>query len=153
MSEKLGTLTLDDFLCFAVYATGHGFNRVYKPLLEPLGLTYPQYVVMTALWEKDDQTVSALGQKLSLESNTLTPMLKRLEGQGRIRRVRDPGDERQVRIRLTDAGRALKDRVRDIPKCILEASGLSLNDLKQLQRQMMQLRKALESYAASEPPD
>src|SRR5258706_14550153 len=98
---------LNDFLCFAVYAAGHGFNRIYKPLLEPIGLTYPQYLVMTALWEQDNQTVGGLGEKLSLESNTLTPLLKRLENQRRIRRVRDPRDERQVRVRLTAAGRAL----------------------------------------------
>jgi DNA-binding MarR family transcriptional regulator len=142
---------LDDFLCLAVYAAGHGFNRAYKPLLEPLGLTYPQYLVMTALWERDDQTVGGLGEKLSLESNTLTPLLKRLESQGRIRRVRDARDERQVRVRLTDAGRALRDQAAHIPNCILEASGLSLQQLERLQREIMQLRSALESYAASHP--
>jgi DNA-binding MarR family transcriptional regulator len=105
-------LKLNDFLCFAVYAAGHGFNRVYKPLLEPPGLTYPQYLVMTALWERDDQTVGALGERLPLESNTLTPLLKRLESQGRIRRVRDPRDERQVRVQLTDAGGARRARPR-----------------------------------------
>src|SRR5689334_24753737 len=98
-------IKLNDLLCFAVYAAGHGFNRVYKPLLDPLGLTYPQYLVMKALWEQDSQTVGALGEKLSLESNTLTPLLKRLEAQGRVRRVRDPRDERQVRVQLTAAGR------------------------------------------------
>src|SRR5258706_673089 len=106
--ETLPTdLKLNDFLCFAVYAAGHGFNRVYKPLLQPLGLTYPPDLVMTALWEQDDQTVGGLGERLSLESNTLKPLLKRLENQRRIRRVRDPRDERQVRVRLTAAGRAL----------------------------------------------
>ena len=142
-------LKLNDFLCFAVYAAGHGFNRVYKPLLEPLGLTYPQYLVMTALWEQDDQTVGGLGERLSLESNTLTPLLKRLENQRRIRRVRDPRDERQVRVRLTAAGRALGGEAAHIPHCILEASGLSAGDLSRLQRQITVLHKALESVADS----
>ncbi len=147
-------LKLRDFLCFAVYAAGHGFNRVYKPLLEPLGLTYPQYLVMTALWEQDDQTVGGLGDRLSLESNTLTPLLKRLENQGRIRRVRDLRDERQVRVRLTAAGRALGDEAAHIPHCILEASGLSAEDLSRLQRQITTLHKALEGYADSiRPPE
>jgi DNA-binding MarR family transcriptional regulator len=144
-------LELEDFLCFAVYAAGHGFNRVYKPLLEPLGLTYPQFLVMNALWRDDDQTVGALGEKLSLESNTLTPLLKRLETQGRIRRARDPRDERQVRVQLTDDGRALKAKAATIPACILEASGLSLEELKGLQAQIMRLRHALESYEPKPP--
>ena len=87
-------LRLDNFLCFAVYTAGHAFNRLYKPLLEALGLTYPQYLAMVALWEKDDQTVGELGEKLFLESNTLTPLLKRLEGMGLVTRVRDKADER-----------------------------------------------------------
>jgi DNA-binding MarR family transcriptional regulator len=142
---------LSDFLCFAVYAAGHGFNRVYKPLLEPLGLTYPQYLVMTALQEQDDQTVGGLGDRLSLESNTLTPLLKRLENRGRIKRVRDPRDERQVRVRLTAAGRALASKTAHIPHCILEASGLSAADLIRLQRQVTMLNKALESFTESKP--
>jgi DNA-binding MarR family transcriptional regulator len=142
-------LKLNDFLCFAVYAAGHGFNRVYKPLLEPLGLTYPQYLVMNALWEQDDQIVGALGEKLSLESNTLTPLLKRLESQGRIRRVRDPRDERQVRVQLTDQGRKLSNEAGHIPNCILEASGLSVKDLRRLQGEIKQLRDNLIKAAKS----
>jgi DNA-binding MarR family transcriptional regulator len=144
-------LKLNDFLCFAVYAAGHGFNRVYKRLLEPFGLTYPQYLVMTALWEQDDQTVGGLGERLSLESNTLTPLLKRLENQQRIRRVRDPRDERQVRVRLTAAGRALSGETAHIPGCILEASGLDAEDLGRLQGQIRELHKALEDFADSKP--
>jgi DNA-binding MarR family transcriptional regulator len=145
-------LKLKDFLCFAVYTTAHEFNRVYKPLLEPLGLTYPQFIVMNALWEQDGQTVSELGQALSLESNTLTPLLKRLESQGRVRRVRDARDERQVRVQLTDAGRALSHEAGRIGGCILEATGLSLDGLKALQRQIAQLRGALAAYGASARP-
>jgi MarR family transcriptional regulator, organic hydroperoxide resistance regulator len=148
----LDGLKLKDFLCFAVYATGHEFNRVYKPLLEPLGLTYPQYLVMTALWEKDGQTVSEVGQALSLESNTLTPLLKRLEAQGRVRRVRDARDERLVRLHLTEAGRALSGEAGRIAGCVFEASGLSLDELKALHRQIAQLRGALAAYGASTQP-
>ena len=95
-------LRLGEFLCFAVYSASHAFNRVYKPLLDELGLTYPQYLVMVLLWEQDDQTVGSLGEKLFLESSTLTPLLKRLEALGYVKRTRDPVDERQVRVRLTD---------------------------------------------------
>src|SRR5258707_9190090 len=98
--KSLTSPVLEDLVCFAVYAAGHAFNRVYKPLLDELGLTYPQYLVMTALWGEDDQTVGALGGQLSLEYSTLTPLLKRLERLGMISRRRDPEDERQVRLRL-----------------------------------------------------
>ena len=133
----------DDLICFAVYSAGHAFNRVYKPLLDELGLTYPQYMVMISLWAKDDQTVGELGELLFLESSTLTPLLKRLETIGYLTRSRDPADERQVRIRLSNAGRALQKKARDIPRCILEASGLSLADLRRFQRQISSLRQNL----------
>jgi len=153
MPEETSTarVKLDDFLCLAVYAVGHAFNRTYKPLLEPLGLTYPQYLVMTALWGEDDQTVGGLGETLSLESNTLTPLLKRLESQGRILRARDPRDERQVRVRLTEAGRALGGEAAHIPHCIIEASGLSVEELGRLRRQITGLRNALERYVDATP--
>jgi MarR family transcriptional regulator, organic hydroperoxide resistance regulator len=134
---------LDDFLCFAVYTAGHAFNRVYKPLLEALGLTYPQYLVMVALWGQDDQTVGGLGGRLFLESNTLTPLLKRLEGMGYLTRSRDPSDERQVRVRLTPAGAELRVQAREVPPCILEASGLSVETLRRLQAEIAALRDNL----------
>lgn len=134
---------LDDFLCFAIYSAGHAFNRVYQPLLNELGLTYPQYLVMVALWAKDDQTVGALGDKLFLESSTLTPLLKRLESMGYLVRRRDPSDERQVRIRLTKTGAALRGKARDVPECILEATGLSLAALRRLQHEIVALRENL----------
>jgi DNA-binding MarR family transcriptional regulator len=146
-----GDFQLGDLLCFSVYAAGHAFNRVYKPLLDKLGLTYPQYLVMTALWARDDRTVGDLGRDLSLESNTLTPLLKRLEGLGRISRQRDPQDERQVRVRLTSAGKALRRKAQSVPNCIVEASGLSLEDLRRLQRDITTLRSSLEQYATSQP--
>src|ERR1700730_6884427 len=108
--KREDALRLGEFLCFAVYSASHAFNRVYKPLLDELGLTYPQYLVMVLLWEQDDQTVGSLGEKLFLESSTLTPLLKRLEALGHVKRTRDPVDERQGRVRLTDKGRAIRER-------------------------------------------
>ena len=143
-----GALELGEFLCFAIYSAGHAFNRVYKPLLDRLGLTYPQYLVMVALWDRDDQTVGGLGEKLSLESSTLTPLLKRLETMGCVKRTRDPADERQVRVRLTDKGRAIRDKALEIPGCILEASGLKVQDLRRLRKDIAALRTALESHTA-----
>ena len=137
------TFPEEDLLCFAVYSAGHAFNRVYKPLLDELGLTYPQYLVLISLWAKDDQTVGELGETLFLESSTLTPLLKRLEGMDYLTRNRDPADERQVRVRLTNAGRALHRKARDIPRCILEASGLSLAELRKLLREIKAVRQSL----------
>lgn len=139
---------LEDFICFAVYAAGHAFNRVYKPLLDPLGLTYPQYLVMVALWQKDDQTVGSLGEALSLESSTLTPLLKRLEAMGRISRARDKADERQVRVSLTAEGRALRDSAAGVPACILAATGLDVAGLTALQKQITALTAALQKPPA-----
>jgi DNA-binding MarR family transcriptional regulator len=139
-------LKLSEFLCFAVYSAGHAFNRVYKPLLDRLRLTYPQYLVMVALWERDDQTVGGLGETLFLESNTLTPLLKRLEAVGHLERTRDPADERQVRVRLTRKGRALREKAHEIPRCILEASGLEVEHLRRLNADMTALRNALERH-------
>lgn len=134
---------LDAMICFAVYSAGHAFNRVYKPLLDALGLTYPQYLVMVALWAEDDQTVGALGDKMFLESSTLTPLIKRLEAMGLVARARDPADERQVRVRLTPTGGALRAKARDVPACILEASGLSEAELLRLQGEIAAVRDAL----------
>ena len=143
---------LEDLVCFAVYSAGHAFNRVYKPLLDELDLTYPQYLVMVSLWDKDDQTVGELGELLFLESSTLTPLLKRLETGGHLTRSRDPSDERQVRIRLTNQGRALHRKAREIPRCILEATGLSLTDLRRLHRQITALRQNLLQSSTAPAP-
>ncbi len=137
------TAKLDDFLCFAIYSANHALNRVYKPLLDALGLTYTQYIAMVTLWERDDQTVGSLGEKLFLESSTLTPVLKRLEALGLIVRARDKADERQVRVQLTATGRALQDRAKIIPPCILEASGLDMNELTRLKTEIATLRSSL----------
>ncbi|MDR7124138.1 MarR family transcriptional regulator [Pseudotabrizicola sp. 4114] len=137
------TLALPDMICFALYSATHAMQHVYKPLLDDLGLTYPQYLVLTALWTEDKQTVGALGRQVQLESNTLTPLLKRLEERGLITRTRSETDERQVNITLTDAGRALQARAAHIPACVLEKSGLSLDDLTQLRDQITTLRDHL----------
>src|ERR1700730_4127691 len=113
---------LSNFLCFAVYSANLAFGRAYKPILEALGLTYTQYIAMVALSEEDDQTVSVLGEKLFLESNTLTPILKKLESMGYIRRQRDPADERQVRVSLTPGGRRLLEK--DLGSSLVEATRL-----------------------------
>ncbi|MBB2685399.1 MULTISPECIES: MarR family winged helix-turn-helix transcriptional regulator [Rhizobium] len=136
-------LKLDVFICFAVYTASHALNRVYKPLLDTLGLTYPQYLAMVALWEQDDQTVSGLGEKLYLESSTLTPLLKRLESAGYIRRERSREDERVVVIRLSEAGIRLKEKAIGIPGCIAEASGRDAADLTRLRAEIVALREAL----------
>ncbi|PKU21817.1 MarR family winged helix-turn-helix transcriptional regulator [Telmatospirillum siberiense] len=139
-------LTLGRFLCFAIYSANHAFNRVYKPLLDKLGLTYPQYLVMVILWEDDDQTVGRIGERLYLESSTLTPLLKRLEAAGYLRRERDMSDERQVRVRLTDSGRQLRGQAAVLPGCIIEASGLGIEKLQQLQGDVSRLRDALMTF-------
>jgi MarR family transcriptional regulator, organic hydroperoxide resistance regulator len=139
-------LKLDEFLCFEVYSVNHAFNRVYQPLLDKLHLTYPQYLVMVLLWERDGQIVGELGARLSLASNTLTPLLKRLETLGHIKRSRDPADERQVRVRLTESGWTLRAKALHIPGCILAAAGLDARTVKQLMTGIATLRRALENY-------
>ena len=137
---------LDELLCFGIYAADHAFNRVYKQLLDDLNVTYPQYLVMVLLWERDDQTVGELGSRLFLESNTLTPLLKRLEALCYITRRRDPSDERQVRISLTEAGAALRAKAATVPACIQAASGLTAAQARQLLSGVTALRAALDSY-------
>ncbi|RDJ10657.1 MarR family winged helix-turn-helix transcriptional regulator [Rhizobium grahamii] len=131
---------LSNFLCFAVYSANLAFGRAYKPILDKLKLTYTQYIAMVALSEKDDQTVGALGEKLFLESNTLTPMLKKLETLGYIQRKRDPADERQVRLSLTPAGRDLVAADPGAP--LVEATGLG-EDFPIVQKSVVRLRNNL----------
>ncbi|KAA5602254.1 MarR family winged helix-turn-helix transcriptional regulator [Blastochloris sulfoviridis] len=136
---------LGDFVCFSIYSASLAFNRVYKPLLAEMGLTYPQYLVMVVLWEGDDRTVGGIGEVLSLDSSTLTPLLKRLEGMGHLTRARDSHDERVVRVRLTPAGRNLRLKARVVPGCILEATGMSMDELRRLQGEIDALRRNLEA--------
>ena len=144
-SSKDDLLQLEKFLCFSIYSAGHAFNRVYKPLLDNLGLTYPQYLVMVTLWQDDNQSVRSIGSKLYLESSTLTPLLKRLEANGLVSRKRDPEDERSVRVSLTEAGRALRDKAEEVPPCILEATGLDIETAKRLNRDLRTMRDQMEA--------
>lgn len=141
-------LKLDNQLCFALYSASLAMTKVYKPLLDKLGLTYPQYLVMLALWEEDAQMVSALGQRLSLDSGTLTPLLKRLEAAGLVSRVRDTADERRVHIVLTASGRRLKTRATQIPQCMLAASQYSIDELASLTQQLRGLRDQIKTKTA-----
>ena len=136
-------LLLDNQLCFALYSTSLAMTKLYKPLLDELGLTYPQYLAMLVLWEKDGLTVSELGERLFLDSGTLTPLLKRLEASGLVSRLRDVEDERRVHITLTAAGRKLKSRAARIPGCILSASQCSIPELVGLTQQVQALRQRL----------
>lgn len=136
-------LLLDNQLCFALYSASLAMTKMYKPLLDTLGLTYPQYLVMLVLWEGDGLMVSELGQRLSLDSGTLTPLLKRLEAAGLVSRLRDVADERRVHIHLTAAGRKLKASAAKVPGCVLAASQCSVPELRQLVRQVRRLRERL----------
>ena len=132
---------LADFLCFAVYSANLAFGRAYKPILDELGLTYPQYIAIVALWEEEDQTVSHLGEKLFLESNTLTPILKKLESMGYLTRRRDPKDERQVRVNLTEAGRRLREK--GLTMNLIKQTRLPPEEFAKLQKAVSNLRDSL----------
>ena len=136
-------MPLTDMLCFALYSATHAMQAAYKPLLDDFGLTYPQYLVLVSLWRADDQTVGQLGHALHLESNTLTPLLKRMEAAGHLTRHRDPDDERQVRVCLTGPGRALQSQSQRIRDCIIGQSGMSLPAIEDLQATIITLRDQL----------
>jgi len=136
-------LRLDNQICFAVYSAAHAFNRVYKPLLDRLGLTYPQYLVMLVLWERDGVPLRDIGEKLFLDSGTLTPLLKRLEAAQLVRRTRGTEDERQVLIALTPQGHALKEKARAVPQSILAASDCSAAQLVAMKNEIVALRDRL----------
>ena len=136
-------LRLDNQLCFAVYSTAHAFNRVYKPLLDRLGLTYPQYLVMLVLWERDGVPLRDIGERLFLDSGTLTPLLKRLEAADLVKRTRSTEDERQVLIALTPQGQALREKARAVPQAILASSACSLAELSAMKTDLIALRDKL----------
>jgi len=140
---------LSDFLCFAVYSANLAFGKAYKPLLEELGLTYTQWIILVALWERDEETVGGLGEQLFLESNTLTPILKKLEEQGYLRRRRDPADERQVLVSLTEAGRRLREKGQE-RSGVGAATGLTPEEFRTLQRNIVRLRDNLIEHVKSE---
>jgi DNA-binding MarR family transcriptional regulator len=136
-------LLLDNQLCFALYSASLAMTKLYKPLLDAIGLTYPQYLALLVLWERDGLTVSELGKRLSLDSGTLTPLLKRLEAAGFVSRLRDTADERRVHIQLTPDGRSLKVRASHIPGCVLQATHCEVAEAVALTRQVQALRDRL----------
>lgn len=139
------SLMLDNQLCFALHSTSLLMTKVYKPLLQALGLTYPQYLAMMVLWEEDGLTVGEISSRLLTDPGSLTPLLKRLEVEGLLSRTRSREDERVVVVELTDAGRALQDKAMGIPQCILGASGLELDQLRKLQGDLIALRTNLQA--------
>jgi DNA-binding MarR family transcriptional regulator len=143
-------LALDNQFCFALYSASLAMTKTYKPFLEKLGLTYPQYLVMLVLWQQDDVLVKTIGEMLFLDSGTLTPLLKRLEASSLIMRIRGEADERQVRITLTKEGHALKKKAQDIPRQVLCASGQPAESLMRLRRQLSVIRHDLIHNSAQE---
>lgn len=134
---------LERMLCFDLYAANHAFARFYKPLLDPLGLTYPQYLVMVALWAQAPLSVGRIGQRLGLASNTLTPLLKRLALAGLVQRSRDTDDERRVTVSLTPPGLALRAQAESIPICVAQATGMTAEELEAMQDSLRRLNEAL----------
>ncbi len=150
MAKKNGSdqvLALTNQLCFAVYSAAHAFNRIYKPLLDRLHLTYPQYLVMLVLWERDGVPVKDIGERLFLDSGTLTPLLKRLEAAQLVKRARSLEDERKVLIALTPLGRALREKAKAVPQAILAATACSVPELAAMRSELIALRSRLNAAA------
>ena len=145
--DDFDNLKLGNQLCFAVYSAAHAFNAAYKPFLEPLGLTYPQYLVLMVLWEEDGLMVREIGERLNLDSGTLTPMLKRLEAAGFVTRKRDAKDERQVRIQLTQKARDARPTALEARRAVVCALGDSEEEIQKLKRAVDQLHTMLRSAA------
>jgi DNA-binding MarR family transcriptional regulator len=141
-------LPLDDHLCFAVYSANIAINRLYRPLLDDLGITYPQYLVLSTLWETDGRTIGEIAERLALESSTITPLVKRLETAGFLGRSRNPDDERQVNVSLTAKGTALQQKSKCLTETLLDRSGLPVADMVRLNREVSALRDALTARAA-----
>jgi len=151
--DPFDSLKLGNQLCFAIYAAAHAFTGAYKPLLDPLGLTYPQYLVLLVLWEEEGLSVKAIGQRLHHDSGTLTPVLKRLEKAGFVRRRRDAEDERQVRVELTDKGRDTRTKALEVPRAMTHAMICALGqpepEIQALRRAVDQLQAALRKGATN----
>ncbi len=140
-------MTLEEQICFALYSASRALTARYRELLEPLGITYPQYLTLLVLWETDTATVSTLGERLHLDSGTLSPLLRRLEESGLITRTRQPDDERVVLVGLTDAGRALQSRAASVPEAICASTGLSLEALGALRDQVTEVAETVRAFA------
>jgi MarR family transcriptional regulator, organic hydroperoxide resistance regulator len=141
--DKTQPIPLDSQLCFSLYAATIAINRTYKPMLDKLGLTYPQYLVLSTLWEEDGRAVSAIANRLSLDSSMITPLVKRLEGAGFVNRDRNPKDERQVIVSLTGKGRSMQSKTACLTETLLERSGLTVDQIVKLNRQVQKLRDIL----------
>jgi len=146
-------LALSNQVCFALYSASRAVTAVYRPILEPLGLTYPQYLVLLVLWENDPVTVKRLGEELMLDSGTLSPLLKRMVTAGLLTKERSSADERSVVVRLTPAGRALRDRVGSVPAQVAGATGLAPARLRDLRTTLRELAGAAQATAAALPQD
>ena len=144
-ADRERTTPLDEQLCFALYTASRAMTSAYRPLLERLGLTYPQYLVMLVLWERGESAVTGIGQALQLETGTLSPLLKRLETAGMITRTRQAGDERSVLVGLTEAGRALEGRVADVQRDVGQCTGLGDPDVVELRATLRSLTAGLRS--------
>ena len=149
MAIEQTDLTLDDRLCFSLYGAAMAVNRAYKPLLDELGITYPQYLVLAALWEKDGLAIGEIAERLALEPSTITPLAKRMEVSGLLTRRRNPENERQVVVSLTKAGGAMREQSRCLGETLLAASGLSIERLRKLNEEVRSFRDAI---AASTSP-
>ena len=152
-TATFAALALDNQLCFALYSASLAMTKLYKPVLAPLGLTYPQYLTLLALWERDGQGVSELGEKLFLDSGTLTPLLKRMEAGGWLLRRRSSDDERRVLVHLTPQGQALRTQARKVPHSLAGSTGLGFDQIGQLTQRLQRLRSQLQSAAALFPND
>lgn len=144
MPDGNPTPTLNEQLCFALYSTAHAVTRAYKPLLDEFGLTYPQYLVLLVLWEQDGMSVKDIGDRLFLDSGTLTPLLKRMEAAGFVKRSRDPEDERQLRVNLTIKAQDLRGKARDIAYALFCQFGQPVPELVALREELNQLRAQLQ---------
>ncbi|WAL96085.1 MarR family winged helix-turn-helix transcriptional regulator [Streptomyces sp. Je 1-369] len=139
-------LRLDQQICFSLHAAARAFNGVYRTLLKDLGLTYPQYLVMLVLWEHDELPVKKIGERLRLDSGTLSPLLKRLEAAGHVERRRSAEDERSVTVRLTEEGRGLREKALAVPRALADSTELSLDDVRDLRVRLDQLTAALDRH-------
>ncbi|MEO7150608.1 MAG: MarR family transcriptional regulator [Burkholderiaceae bacterium] len=145
-------LALDNQLCFALYSASLAMTKLYKPVLVPLGLTYPQYLTLLALWERDGQGVSELGERLYLDSGTLTPLLKRMEASGWLLRRRSTDDERRVMVYLTERGQALRSQARKVPHVLAGMTGISFDQIGQFTQRLQRLRTQLQLPLVSPVP-
>lgn len=151
MPDAARTLTLDDQLCFSLYGASLAINRAYKPLLDALEITYPQYLVLSALWEIDGQSVGAIAERLGLDSSNVTPLVKRMEAAGLLSRERNPADERQVVVSLTEHGRDMQTRSACLGQTLFASAGMSVEQLIQLNKDVQAFRDSVSRFVDSRP--